>query len=747
MLIARNLLSKQLRSKWTQIYIGLFCTAFIFLADLIHIPLISFLINQLDNRIYDLIVELNLLPHHQIPQVIIIDIDNNSVQKEGRWPWPRSKMAQLINKLKQSGVVTIGTDIVMAEPEVNYALGLKAELTSLDSPLVEKHKQLPTLLEEIAPQVDNDQIFARTLLDHNVVLGFLFHNDKIVKKGVLPPSLTYPDGHTAYRGDLNLYQFLGYNGCLELFLKAAQQAGSVTNLPDSDGSVRHGLVISSYNNKLYPSLALATAMNYLMANHATLQIYDNKLSGINLGATFIPTNEYGQILIPFWGQPGTLTYYSATDIIQGNFNPKDLQGSIAVIGSTIILLADLHQTPVGQSFPGVEMVGNMIEGIVNQQLVAPYNWNTVHGRFYLLLVGLLFTLIFSLVGVGGITILAPLSILIILAASAYLFVSKSVYVPLAYVLILITLQIVINYAYLFMMERRQKRKINQLFGQYVPKEYVKALVELPDQSSMEGQERDMTVQFGDIRNFTTISEGLEASDVKRLLNDFFTPITEIIFHFNGTIDKYVGDMIVAFWGAPMNDEQHASHAIMASLTIMKHLTEINDKLKTDNLPEVRIGLGLASGLMSVGDMGSEFRRAYTVIGDTVNLGSRLQDLTKFYHLDILVSDSARKDQEQFVWRTVDKITVKGRKAGLVIYEPLGLKEEITSEVLIELEEYHDALDDYYARKWSSAEKKFDMLKTKSPDFYLYKIYLERIKEFKVNPPGDYWTGIHVHLQK
>lgn len=745
--ITRELLLKKLRSKWTQVYLGVFCTAFIFLADVIHLPVVSFLINQLDNRIYDQIVQLNLRPHPQNPQVVIIDIDDNSVQKEGRWPWPRNKMAQIVNKLKQSGVVTIGIDIVMAEPEVNYALGLKEELKPLEPKLSLNQQQLPVLLDEIASRIDNDQIFAQSLLDHNVILGYLFHDDQNVKKGVLPPSLTYPNGTTIYRGDLDLYQFSGYNGCLELFLKASTQAGTVTNLSDSDGTVRHGLMIASYDNQLYPTLALATAMNYLIASHASLQIYDNKLSGIQIGSVFIPTNEYGQILIPFWGQPRTLPYYSATDIMQGNVNSNDLQGTIAIVGSTLILLADLNQSPVSQSFPGVEMVGNMVQGIVSQSLVAPYSWNTMHSRIYRLLVGLLFTILFSFVGSTGILILAPLSILVILAASVYLFLSKSLYVPIAIVLILIILLTLVNYGYLFMMERRKKRQINQLFGQYVPEEYVKELVEFPDQLSMEGQERNMTVQFTDIRNFTTMSESLEASDVKRLLNTFFTPITEIIFSFRGTIDKYVGDMIVAFWGAPINDEEHAYHAIVASLKIMQQLPEVNAKMTEHNLPEVNIGIGLASGLMNVGDMGSEFRRAYTVIGDTVNLGSRLQDLTKFYHVDILVSDSTRVGQEHFVWRTVDKITVKGRKTGLVIYQPLGLRTEIAEEILGELEEYNNALDDYYSRNWSSAEKKFDMLKTKSPDIYIYKLYLERIKEFKVNPPGEYWTGIYVHLQK
>ena len=429
-----------------------------FLSDIIHFPLVRFL----DNRIYDQMVQFNLRPHPQNPRVVIIDIDNLSVQKEGRWPWPRNKMADLINKLKQSGVVTIGTDIVMAEPEVNYAQGLAKELQPLMPALTPEQKQLPTLLNEIAPKVDNDQIFANSLLDHNVVLGFLFHNDLDIKKGVLPTSLTDPYGNILYRDELPLYQFSGYNGCLELFLKASTQAGAVTNLPDLDGSVRHGLMLASYGNKLYPTLSLAIAMNYLLVDHISLKTYDDHLYGIQLGAVFIPTNSHGQILIPFWGKPGTLDYYSATDIMQGNVNPKELQGAIAIIGSTMILLADLHQSPIAQSFPGVEMVGNMVQGIAAQQLITPYDWHTSHGRIYLCFLGLAFAILFALFGVAGILVLAFLSITIMLVLTLVLFVTKSLFVPLGFLLILVTLLTLINYAYLFIKERRQKRKINQL---------------------------------------------------------------------------------------------------------------------------------------------------------------------------------------------------------------------------------------------------------------------------------------------
>ncbi|MDR3441571.1 MAG: CHASE2 domain-containing protein [Legionella sp.] len=743
----RQSLLKMLKSKRIQICLGLLCTFFIYITNTINLPLVSTVIRQLDNRMYDQLVQFNWRQQKQTPQIALIDIDNKSVQIEGRWPWPRSKMADLINELKNNGVVTIGLDIVMAEPEVNYALGLIKELLPLVPKLTPSQQQLPTLLEEIAPQVDNDQIFARSLMDHNVVLGFLFHNDTSVRKGVLPPPLSTPDGKFLEKGPLALFEYSGYHGCLELFLSAATQAGTVTNLPDIDGSVRRGLMLASYANKLYPTLALAIAMNYMMIEHATLSIKEGKLLGIQLGGIFIPTNSHGQILVPFWGPPGTQNYYSATDILQKKIPAEQLQGSIAIIGSSMILLADLHQSPVAQSFPGMEMVANMVQGIVGQQLVTQYDWHTTQSRIYLLILGLVLAFLFAFFHVSGMLLLAFICILGVLAASFYLFVYKSLYVPLALVLALITLEVISNYAYLFIMEQRQKRKLNLLFGQYVPEEYVKELVESTDQYGMEGQVRNMTVQFSDIRDFTSISETLDATNVKRLLNTFFTPITKIIFSFRGTIDKYVGDMIVAFWGAPLYDDEHVYHAIMSSLTVVEKLPEINERMIEQNLPAVSIGIGLATGLMNVGDMGSEFRRAYTVLGDTVNLASRLQELTKFYHVSILASDGSRENQDQFIWRIIDKITVKGRKKGLTIYQPIGLLGEVPEETLIELDEYNKALDDYYAQNWSSAQKKFGMLKRKFPDVYVYQMYLERIKLFIKTPPNKNWKGVYVHLNK
>ncbi|MDP3269219.1 MAG: adenylate/guanylate cyclase domain-containing protein [Legionella sp.] len=740
-------LSRLKHHKWVELSLGILCTIIILSIEFFRTPVVYPIISHLDGRIYDQIINLQWRPHKSSVKVVIINIDEESVLKEGRWPWPRDKMANLVNKLKQYGVVSVGMDIVMSEPEINYATGLKNKLNQLNLGADIKNPALLNTLDKIAHEVDNDQTFSRALLEQNVVLGFLFHHNPEVRTGALPPPLLNENGQPINASSYPFYSFQGYNGVLTSFIDAAKKAGFVTNLPDDDGTIRHAYILARYGQFLYPSLSLAVAMNYLLTDQIELMTRDGSLFGIKLDGTFIPVNPHGQILIPFWGGSGTLDYYSAANVLQGKVNAKELEGSIAIVGSSMALLADIHQTPVAQLFPGVEMVANMVQGMVSQQLITEYTWDSYQGFIYLLLFGIFFAVVFSYVDVMSKFIITLITLGVLVSGGIYLFINHSLYVPMAQLIILILMQALVSYSYSYIMEKRQKKRISDLFGQYVPQEYVKELIDSPENFSMEGQTREMTAQFTDIRNFTTVSEQLDAQGVKDLLNTFFTPITEIIFSQRGTVDKYVGDMIVAFWGAPAVNTQHAYHAILSSLIIFKQLPAINAHLSEKNLPHVTIGIGLASGLMNVGDMGSEFRRAYTVLGDTVNLASRLQDLTKFYQVNILTSDVTYLNQKDFFWRPIDKITVKGRKSALTIYEPLDIVVDVSQERISEVESYQRALEEYYAQNWFEAEKQFAGMMHQYPDCYLYKLYYERVINFIKEPPVQPWDGVYRHNQK
>ncbi|VEG89612.1 CHASE2 domain-containing protein [Legionella spiritensis] len=749
--MTRNALFRRLRDRSIPAGLGVFLTLLVFSATMTTIPVVSRLIQQLNNLIYDKMISLNLRHVNRNVRIVIIDIDEKSINREGKWPWPRDKMAILLTKLKQAGVVVTAFDMIMAEKDINCAIRLKNKLPGITLRTSDITRRLPEILDEIAPQVDNDLKLSRAMRDHDVVLGFLFDNQQNVHSGFLPQPLLNEQGQFLKSENPKIHTFTGYKGDPEVYAEATSKGGFVTNFPDSDGVIRHGILIARYNDRLYPNLALAASMSYLLAEKTTLMTHKiggvSTLYGINIDGTFIPTDARGRILMPFWGPTGSLDYHSATDVLRGKIKNEELEGAIAILGSSMMLLSDRHPSPVSQLFPGIEMVGNMIKGITEGQVTSQYDWHRFGGWFSYLLFGIVLALMLPFLNIMFLLLLTVIAILGITGVIVALFVYRNIYMPAGGLLILVIAQSLINYSYSFVLEKRQKRKISQLFGQYVPGDYVKALIESPEQYTMEGQLREMTVLFSDIRNFTTLSEGMDASDVKRFLNEIFTVMTEIIFKFQGTIDKYVGDMIIAFWGAPMMDDDHAFHAIGAALSIVKHLPDINATLTRKNLPEINTGIGLATGPMNVGDMGSRFRRAYTVLGDTVNLGSRLEGLTKFYQASILTSDKTRFGQDAFLWRTVDKVIVKGKTTPLTIYEPLGLIQDVSANLVTEVRDYESALQDYYARRWAASKRKFQALKRRNSRVYLYDLYLARIDTFGKHPPPDDWEGVFVHTQK
>ncbi len=710
-----KLLPNRVRVK--QIAMGLLCSCIMLSADIKNVPLLTASMNGFDAYLYDTIVRNFPKKDNQQVRTVIIDIDERSVRNEGRWPWPRDKLALLISKLNNAGASVLALDIVMSEPEANPAVYLKQKVQHLnpDKNIV----LLDKLLSQISPLVDTNQKLIEALSEADTILGFLFHFDKGIEKGLLPLPLKNSVGQPYQANQYDLVQFKAYNGSYAPFTRAAKHGGFVTNLPD--GKIRKGLLLAGYQNRIYPSLALETVIRYLIVDKLTLLsttesspnnqnvLYELQLDGIR-----IKLGKLAQILIPFYGPPGTLDYFSATDILNDKVDPINFEGSIAIIGSTMILLADLHPTPVAQNFPGVEMVGDLVKGLISNQITRAFNWDLHIST--LVLIALIFSFLYPYI---SIRYKLPLMLLVTISvslAASYFFIEHNLYVPLASPLFIILSIALTNYAYVFYLERQEKKQIRNLFSQY-------------------------------IRSFTTISEKLDAAGVKKLLNTFFTPITEIIFRHQGTIDKYVGDMIVAFWGAPLQDDAHAKHGIEASLEIFERLDEINLEMEANHLPKVTIGIGLGTGLMNVGDMGSQFRKSYTVLGDIVNIASRLQDLTKYYKVHILVTEETQQNQTDFKWRMVDKVAVKGRESAITIYEPICRSSEFTDSMESELNQYEKALELYYSSLFAKANQAFKDLKEHYPKTYLYELYFTRSKAFMTTPPAEGWDGVFIHTSK
>jgi adenylate cyclase len=306
----------------------------------------------------------------------------------------------------------------------------------------------------------------------------------------------------------------------------------------------------------------------------------------------------------------------------------------------------------------------------------------------------------------------------------------------------------LNMIYGYLFESRRREQLKQIFGQYVPPGHIDNMLKTQGREyGLQGEEREMTVLFADIRNFTTISEPMKVTELKIMLNDFFTPMTQVVFDNKGTIDKYVGDMIMAFWGAPLRDADHAHNAINAALAMQEQVARLKPVFAERNWPEVNIGIGLNSGVMNVGDMGSKFRRNYTILGDAVNLGSRLESLTKFYGVKIMVSEQTCTNQNDFVFRQLDRVQVKGKKIGINIYEVVCRKVDLNDALQAELVLHEQALQFYFNQQWDKANELFKRLSTDYPDSVLYRLYLERIAEFQQTPPEFNWDGVYRHTKK
>ena len=331
------------------------------------------------------------------------------------------------------------------------------------------------------------------------------------------------------------------------------------------------------------------------------------------------------------------------------------------------------------------------------------------------------------------TLLTVLMTSLALAVNYYLWTFELHVLPLAMTLYTLFAIYVINMLFGYLFETRSRQHMDSLFGQYVPPDLVKEMSRDPENYSLESRKMELSVLFTDIRSFTTISEGLEADELSELMDEYLTPMTEIVHDSKGTIDKYIGDAVMAFWGAPIFHPHHAEQAVEAGLDMLKALDVLNAEFAKKGWPDIRIGVGVNTGVMSVGNMGSRFRRAYTVLGDAVNLGSRLEGITKHYGVDFIVNETTANDAPRFAFRELDKVRVKGKEKPVTILEPIGLEEELSSEQKAHIKAFHHFLFLYRKQDWRQALEALQQMRQQQGDCHLFDLYEERISIFQENP--------------
>jgi adenylate cyclase len=726
-----------------RILLGLAITLF-FIGDAARFYSIAF-IKQLDQIIYDARLRLTM-PRGVDRRIVILDIDEKSLQEVARWPWPRDIMARLLDKLfEEYHVAVVGFDVVFAEHD--YSSGIKS-LDELAHGALKDDPEFGRAYQRLRPGLDNDARFARAMKGRPVVLGYYLNSEKNAKRIAAIPPPTLPEGTFAGR-NIAFNVYYGYGGNLKEFVDSTAAAGHFDPLIDSDGVVRRVPLLAKLDGAYYEALSLAVVRTLLgfpkiVPSHTQgglLQKDYGGLEWLDVGPLRIPVDDSASALVPYRGPEHSFTYLSLADVLFDRVKPEPLRGKIALIGATAPGLLDLRSTPVENIYPGVEIHANLIAGMLDHDIKQEPAYMLGAEVVLLLIGGLALSVLIPLLSPLRATGVSLVGIALIVGFDIALWTKANTVLPLANSILMTAALYTVNMAYGYFVESRSKRQFAQLFGQYVPPELVDKMADDPRKYNMEGKEEVLTVLFSDVRGFTSISESLLAKDLSAYINDYLTAMSLVIRANRGTLDKYIGDAIMAFWGAPVEDPQHARNGVMTALQMQKRAAALNEEFRKKSWPEFRLGIGVNSGRMRVGDMGSKLRRAYTVMGDPVNLGSRLEGITKQYHVGILVGEETRKMVSDVVFREIDRVRVQGKHEAVAIYEPLGTEAEVSPQQRDELRLWHQCLKHYRARDWDQAEVALLNLQRMAPGCALYALYADRVARLRREAPGPDWDGV------
>ncbi len=749
----------------SRILVGFLLTA-IFIAwerKAIELPLID----KLELIAYDARLAATVPEKEVDPRIVIIDIDERSLVEEGHWPWNRVKLAKMVDTLFDVYQLDIlGFDVVFAERDSSEELDLLESLA--------KQTQDDAFLnrfQDYKPYLNPDAIFAQSLKEKRVIMGYYF--DKSIVRSTRTGLLAAPafEKGTPYYDMLTLQStddrsegassgemveavVTSYTGNVPELQESAL-GGGFYSIPsqDRDGILRRIQLMEKFEGAIYESLSLALARNYLESEIELKTALDEEgkevVEGLDVGGSVIPVDAQGSTFIPYNGRAYSFRYISATDILNQTVkNPEDLEYVIGIVGTTAAGLVDLRNTPLQQNnYPGVEVHAATIAGIMDESFRSRPYYAATAEFLLILLVGVLLSIILPMLGATTQTLTWLLSSAALVAGNLYLWSSENTILAIAPLLVLATGLYMINMAYGYFFESRNKAKLSGLFGQYIPPELVDEMAKDPETYDLEAKREQLTVLFSDVRGFTSISEGLDPKSLSTLMNELLSPMTRIVHDNGGTIDKYMGDAMMAFWGAPISNENHASAAVQSGMAMLEELGPLNERFAAKGWPDVKIGIGLNTGNMNVGNMGSEFRMAYTVLGDSVNLGSRVEGLTKEYGVLFIVTEFTAAEAPEYEYRILDNVRVKGKDKPVTILEPIGLTEEVSTAEKDERDRYHAALDLYKQQRFAQAIEVFKQLDREYGERYVHQLYVKRCQHFIAEPPAENWDGVYTFTTK
>ena len=695
-------------------------------------------------------------------ETIIVTIDEKSLSELGRWPWPRTVMAKLVDQLKAYGAKTVGFDIIFAEPDENSSLKAISELSKDVQKMKVPDKRIGVLLENRRRTADTDAALARSVgRAKNVTLGYFFHTSsrdvahltekEIAADAALVAGSKYQMIQSSKTTDEDAF-IKAYSAVANLkpLSKAAENCGYFNAFPDSDGVIRWAPLVIRFQDNYYSPLSISMLTQYLNWPALTLKIAEFGVESVILDKYQIPTDEAGRLLINYLGPAKTFPHYSITDVIHKRLSPNLFKNKMVIVGATAVGIYDLRVTPFSAVYPGVEIHATVIDNILHQNFLVHSGWTKFIDVCAIILLGLLvgITVPRAKAAQGILLILILLGLFTLM--NGYIFAHFNIWLNLIYpTLTMMTIYLGIT-VYRYMTEEKEKKKIRGAFQYYLTSSVINEMLKDPSKLKLGGDKKNLTVLFSDIRGFTSFSETMTPEQLVHLLNEYLTAMTDIVFKYDGLLDKYMGDAIMAVYGAPLDQPDHALRACRTALDMMKELKKLQKKWAEEGQPILDIGIGISSGDMVVGNMGSQMRFDYTVMGDSVNLGSRLESINKEYGTNIIISEYTYEAvKDVLLCRELDSVRVKGKNLPVKIYELLGEKKDTTdTEEYAELiRRFNEALEKYKQAHWDEAIVSCHQVLEIRPDDPPSCLYIRRCEDLKENPPPIPWDGAFTMTKK
>ncbi|MZR30148.1 CHASE2 domain-containing protein [Sneathiella sp. DP05] len=676
--------------------------------------------------------------------VAVIDIDENSLLNLGQWPWPRSYLAKLVENATKNGAAVIGFDMLFAESDRLSPSEMSQNIEELPPAVKQQLSVLPSF----------DNIFAKAIQKSRVILGISVSPESA---GANNLGLSRIPSFALLGQDPRpfLKNYPALIGNIDVLDESAAGRGMISLDQDFDGIVRRIPLANRIGSKIIPSLAL-DMLRVATGRNVIIQTNENGITGFKVAGTLVPTDTKGRIWVKYAKYDPSL-YVSALDVINGTIDENVLAGKLVLVGTSATGLKDLRASPLTSNLPGVEMHLQLLENIWTQtylfrpEFIAIFEWAGT------LLTGLSLIILVPLAGARTTLGLLIFISVTAIASSAYFFVYNSVLIDVSYTLF-ISILVYITMVYSNYRGTEQERtRIRTAFAHYLSPELVKRLSASPDSLVLGGEEREMTFMFCDVREFTVISEGYkhDPQGLTHLINRFLTPMTGKILDHKGTIDKYMGDSIMAFWNAPLENPQHPKDAADAALEMIVRLAALNAELREEAKQENRkfkalhVGIGLNTGVCIVGNLGSEQRFDYSVLGDPVNLASRLEGQTKEYGFSIILGESTARAIPDYAMIELDLIAVKGKEEAVKIFGLLGNEEHKKRPEFIEAKQAIETfLTLYFSQDWDAALEKLAFIESLNPRLKKFVLlYRNRIHNFRVIPPPVDWDGIYRATKK